>query len=158
GKYYVPLKTDAALKWSVKDPFHVNFISEALWQFNEKTKKSKKIAFDKSVSNLNKRNYDDIETNIPLSNKRTKSTTLPIPPLGLIWDGDNWSCAYDSILVILYKLWQDNPEQWSMFFENMNEHLNILSHGFLGVLNKLVSFEDIRDHWRTVLHQQNAVY
>jgi hypothetical protein len=26
-------------------------------------------------------------------------------PDGLIWDGDNYSCAYDALLTILYEVW-----------------------------------------------------
>jgi hypothetical protein len=41
------------------------------------------------------------------------------------------------------------------FFETMNENLKLLSHGFLGMENEIVTFEHVRDHWRTILHDQN---
>jgi hypothetical protein len=77
-------------------------------------------------------------------------------PLGLIWDKENWSCAYDSILVIIYRLWQDKPEQWSNIFEKTNAHLKFLSHGFHGIFNKMLCFEDVRDSLRNILHQKNS--
>ena len=155
GKYYVPSKTDAALKWSAADPMHTNFIPRASWQFINKNKEFKNAAFDmKPVSILSKRKYD--KTSPPC--KRPRIMNMPLSPVGLTWDSENWSCAYDSLLVTLYNFWQDNPEQWSGIFEGMNEHLNLLSHGFLGILNKSLTFEDVRDYWRAKLHDNDAVY
>jgi hypothetical protein len=67
-------------------------------------------------------------------------------PIDLLWDSHEYSYAYDSLLVILYNLWKDNSEAWSTLFENMNENLNLLSHGFLGIENKAVTFKQVRDH------------
>src|SRR5204862_281163 len=64
-------------------------------------------------------------------------------------------CAYDSLLTILYNFWLENPRTWTRIFKDMNEHLSMLSDGFLALSNSNVSFEQIRDQWRTILHSQN---
>lgn len=28
---------------------------------------------------------------------------------GVTWDGDNWSCGYDSFIVSIYSIWRSNP-------------------------------------------------
>src|SRR6202050_5919466 len=46
--------------------------------------------------------------------KKTKAAQMIIAsnnsssPAGLIWDGDNYSCAYDALLTILYEVWSND--------------------------------------------------
>jgi hypothetical protein len=66
---------------------------------------------------------DETETPLSLAHKKTKTMDQLAyeSPIGLIWDSHDYSCAYDSLLVILYNLWKDNSEAWSTLFENLNE-------------------------------------
>jgi len=91
----------------------------------------------------------------PSKRARTVTTNLVASPAGITWDSNNYSCAYDSLLTILYDFWHDNPRAWTRLFKDMNEHLSMLSDRFLALSNSHVSFEQIRDQWRTILHNQN---
>jgi hypothetical protein len=98
-------------------------------------------------TNPSKRKYDEIDHKIgqegPLPKRGFTFASQPSSSLGLIWDRENWSYAYDSVLVIVYYLWQDKPDQWSVIFEKTNSHLTFLSHGFRGIFNKILSMSEI---------------
>ena len=38
-----------------------------------------------------------------------------IGPMSPVWDHQNWSCAYDSFVTILYYVWTTNPHKWNKF-------------------------------------------
>jgi hypothetical protein len=166
GKYHVPSKTDAALQWSAKDPLHMDCTFGLPSKFVENFVKPKNIdkikSFDKiqSKPSSSKRKHEKTEPDVSLPSKRPRIVKVKksLSPIGLTWDSRNWSCAYDSVLVILYNLWKDNPEQWSIVFENINDHLNLLSHGFAEITNNHITFEQVRDHWRMTMHQMDNVH
>jgi hypothetical protein len=80
-----------------------------------------------------------------------------ISPTGLVWDNNNYSCAYDSLMVILFDICKDNKQEWSTVFRNINQHCTTLSEGFLETFRENVFFEQVRDHFRSILHEQNPV-
>ena len=45
--------------------------------------------------------------------------------IGLEWNNQNWSCAYDSLFVILYDIWKQNPDEWTNNFKNINRHISL---------------------------------
>jgi hypothetical protein len=52
-------------------------------------------------------------------------------PAGLIWDGDNYSCAYDALLTILYEVWSNDTKAWTRRFKEINQHhLQVTVHMF----------------------------
>ncbi len=74
-------------------------------------------------------------------------------PVGISWDGNNYSCAYDSLLVILYDIWVQNPIVWSTHFRSLgNRHLSALNQLFKHVIKGTLSMEDARDSIRIQLH------
>jgi ATP-dependent exoDNAse (exonuclease V), alpha subunit - helicase superfamily I member len=78
-----------------------------------------------------------------------------ICPLGIVWDGVNYSCAYDSLFVILYDIWFQNPLIWSKRFKSGTEPLGALVDGFAQVLERRSSIEAVRDSVRYLLHRLN---
>ena len=56
-------------------------------------------------------------------------------PVGLIWDGQNYSCVYDSMLTILYSIWIQEPEVWTKRFEETSQKLTYLASEFHNVLS-----------------------
>src|ERR1700731_745127 len=76
----------------------------------------------------------------------------------LIWDGDNYSCAYDSLLAILYHIWIKDPKAWSRHFRNFGNHYLIaLDRGFKQHLEGSVSLEKVRDDIRFALHSADPI-
>jgi hypothetical protein len=51
-------------------------------------------------------------------------------PQELIWDGQNYSCAYDSLMIILFSIWSNDSKKWNRCFKDMNRTINIPSLRF----------------------------
>ena len=123
GTDYVPPLTHPALKWSGNDPMPLlSVVTDAPWQIiDKKTKKEVKIETTSIQSGFvvaegslpvksgKKRKLEEAK-NLSASVKKTKAAQMIIAsdnsssPDGLIWDGDNYSCAYDALLTILYEI------------------------------------------------------
>ena len=56
--------------------------------------------------------------------------------LGFIWDSDNWSCAYDSVLTILFNMWFSDPIVWTRKFSESNRFLKVLGQKFQHIAEK----------------------
>lgn len=79
---------------------------------------------------------------------------VPVPPQGLIWDGANYSCAYDAFFSILQHLWCQDPPHWTQQFSNVSPTLHGLANGFQLVSSHNITFEQLRDDVRHSLHNQ----
>ena len=119
GTDYVPPLTHPALNWSVKGPMPLlPVVTDAPWQIVDK-KKKKEIKIETtsiqsgfvaaqgsvSVKPGKKRKLEEAD-DLSASAKKTKAAQMIIAsdgssPSGLIWDGDNYSCAYDALFTIL---------------------------------------------------------
>ncbi|KAF9460478.1 hypothetical protein BDZ94DRAFT_1223093, partial [Collybia nuda] len=142
GTAYVPDKVDNVLKWSDNDPMKIlPVVNDSPWQVLRKdTNKSQQtpkatsafIPATGSISVSNKRKFD--ENNDQISPRKKKPVKTTQAPLGLTWDGDNYSCSYDSLFAILYDIWQSNPDKWTENFQNINNiYLGVLAKGFLEI-------------------------
>ncbi|KAF9464023.1 hypothetical protein BDZ94DRAFT_1162809 [Collybia nuda] len=78
-------------------------------------------------------------------------------PLGLIWDGTDFSCAYDAAFTILLHIWRLNPVNWSIRFSSFSPFLDILAKGFVHMVDGSYSFENTRDAVRKALHQADNI-
>jgi hypothetical protein len=76
-------------------------------------------------------------------------------PVGINWDGENYSCAYDSLFVILYNIWTSNQTQWSFDLDNMNNIMDSLILNFQRLYKNKISFEKARDNVRQLLYNEN---
>jgi hypothetical protein len=77
-------------------------------------------------------------------------------PSGLIWDGNNYSCAYDSLFIVLYEIWSNDTKVWTRRFKEINQHhLKSLSVCFKNYMNGQATFETARDTIRHGLHSQS---
>jgi hypothetical protein len=163
GEHFVPEKVDIALKWSDKDPMNIlPVITDSTWQIIDKSK-IKNISMSNIVTTFIpakgskelKRKQDKIDDN--LVGKKKNKSSLPSDlnsncPIGLEWDNQNWSCAYDSLFVILYDIWKENPDRWTNNFKNINRHMQALAYKFQEIYEENVSLENIRDDIRKDLH------
>jgi hypothetical protein len=96
------------------------------------------------------------------STKKTKAVQIiiasndPSSPSGLIWDSDNYSCAYDSLFTVLYEIWSNDTKVWTKRFKEINQHhLKSLSVCFQKYMNSQATFETARDTIRHELHSQS---
>ena len=51
-------------------------------------------------------------------------------PIGLIWDSQDYSCAYDALFTILGDIWVFNPTMWTYEFGLMSSFANKLVWDF----------------------------
>jgi len=67
-------------------------------------------------------------------------------PIGLEWDGKDYSCAYDTLFTILFDIWAQDPRIWTKRFRSIgNEFLTALSKGFRHFEAGKMTLEDVRD-------------
>src|SRR5258705_10810589 len=147
GTDYVPPLTHPALQWSVKDPLpFLPVITDAPWQIIDK-KKKKEVEIETAVevksTNIQpefvaakgsvpvksgkKRKLEEAE-NLSASSNKTKAAQIVIAstdsssPSGLIWDGADYSCAYDALFTVLYEIWSSDTKVWTRRFKEINQH------------------------------------
>jgi hypothetical protein len=101
----------------------------------------------KQVKKRKIHNVEDCEISVSkktcLSHKPDKHV-----PVGLIWDSDNYSCAYDTLFTILYDIWLSNPIAWGKVFKNINVHMCKLSDCYKDVSEGKYALENARDQIR----------
>jgi hypothetical protein len=107
--------------WTKNNPLDVlEVVTNSPWQIIQRAKKKETdvtgfVATKGSipVSGL-KRKMDDRGT--VSEPKRIKAFTDTIDeiliPQGLVWDNENYSCAYYSVLTVLLSVWMQNPSRW----------------------------------------------
>src|ERR1700677_3459989 len=142
----------------------LSVVIDAPWQIFDKTKKEEVkieptsiqsgfVAAKGSVpvKSGKKRKLEEHE-NLSAITKKTKAAPMVIAsedfskPSGLIWDGDNYSCAYDALFTILYDIWSTDTKAWSRRFKEINQHhLKSLSACFKKYMNSQANFETARD-------------
>jgi len=172
----MPINTHCAIKWSADNPMEkMPEINDAEWHIvhkgrqvlepreadNESLISMGFVAAKGSIpvnnqifSSVNKRKTENLHVS---TNKRRKLTDHMHPlnvqqPVGLIWDGQNYSCAYDSMFTILYSIWIQDPEVWTKRFEETSQMLTYLASEFHNVLNGHKLLEAARDIMRTRLY------
>jgi hypothetical protein len=161
GTGYVPEKTDAPLRWSESDPMDIlPVVTDSAWQIIKrgKDKKAEKpkeastfVPAKGSVAVKHKLDHDN-EIDIKKKSKKTLKPKSSIK-LGLQWDAVNYSCAYDSLFVILYHIWNIDPLRWTTNFTEINQdYLGALAAGFNKVLQGTLTLENVRDELRHDLH------
>jgi hypothetical protein len=77
-------------------------------------------------------------------------------PDGLRWDGNDYSCAYDALLTILYEVWSTDTKAWTRRLKEINQnHLKSVSACFKKYMNGQASFKTARDTISNKLHSQS---
>ena len=120
-------------------------VTDAPWQIIDK-KKLKEVKIEtisiqsvfvaakgREPVELGKKRKLEGPENLSASAKKTKAAQMvisyedPSSPSGLIWDGDNYSCAYGALLMILYETWSTDTKAWSRRSKEINQnHLKLI--------------------------------
>ena len=72
---------------------------------------------------------------------------------GLIWDAENYSCAYDALYTILFNIWEFNPSKWNTVLSHLGPFSASLTNGFRDFRAGRIPFESVRDNIRHQVHQ-----
>ena len=164
GESYVPEVVPDTLRWTKSDPMEILRVqTDTKWQltgkFKEKgTKYTPASGTVAIVNNKLKRKADEISSVIKkdekplvkiIPNKRPR-INLDIQnqdaPIGLIWDSDDHSCAYDALFTILGDIWVYNPNIWTRELGLMSSFAKRLGLAFQQVSSKENFFEDARNY------------
>ena len=163
------------MRWHKADPFDMlPVVTDSPWQIVQKvaglqtketkSKKSKILNFVPAQGSVlvvmikRKPEYVDENNGMP-SLKRKKLSAHEASeiqsPLGLLWDGNNYSCAYDALLTVLHSIWSQNPSKWIRQFKDMNHIMNVLASGFYRASQDQGTLESARNKVRHLLHQRS---
>lgn len=155
------------MKWNKQDKVIKSPGRDEMWDVNL----NKVAALRKAVKDTKEKakfdNYRDRQDKeVEVETKKIKRTKTAIDqqeitdssPIGLIWDSQNYSCAYDSLFTVLYNVWSENPVHWSSKLALHSSVMKVLSKGFSLVANHKMSFEKIRDKVRKALHNENSAH
>src|SRR6202453_1230806 len=171
GLEYVPNHYHSAIRTPMK---LIDVVTDSPWRIIDKSIKKfdikKTTRFVDAVgstplqtSKKHDRDDDHFENDKPMKKRKI----LPIDdqqglihsvntdPVGLKWDGPNYSCAYDAFMTILCHIWTSNMSKWSKNLVTINrEYMGDLSKGFRKVFKGTASLEDIRDQIRSKLNKK----
>jgi hypothetical protein len=165
GIHYVPTQTDLALRWTAQDPLDLISVVESPWKLSNSKQtnivpKSEKLSSmflpaqgSQKVAHTQKHSHNEDGEILPLKKLTEQHCNNNYNgPAGIIWDGNNFSCAYDALIVILYDIWIQDPKSWSRYFTSIgNDSLAILSRGFRQFNHGDLSLENVRDSLRLQL-------
>ena len=76
-------------------------------------------------------------------------------PLGLDWDDQNYSCAYDSLFTIVCNIYIENPAHWTKVYHKISVYLQTLAKGCVQVLQNQHNLNNVRDDVRSMLFVKN---
>ncbi|KAK7017230.1 hypothetical protein R3P38DRAFT_3320577 [Favolaschia claudopus] len=152
-----PAGMHPALQWVGKEPqFPMRPVTMGKWDLvggdkpKDKLKKSKDSPM--SISTDGKRKAEgQNEQNIA---KRRKISASPAPR-GMLWDAEDYSCAYDALFTCLRNIWIDHDSRWSIRFASVGQWMGILAQGFVKTSKKTGTLENARD---VVRHKITAQY
>ena len=173
GISFVPANVDEHLSWSDGDLMPMlPVVTDSPWQLVSKTKpKPKSTGQAKSTTNFvpaqgtapildktesKKRKVKDDEADMQPTTKVHKYS-LGYKPRGFIWDGNNYSCAYDALFTVLYDIWNENKFLWNVNARYLkSKYLQSLGTDFLAASQGIKSLEIVRDDIRKILHTKDS--
>ena len=74
---------------------------------------------------------------------------------GLIWHAENWSCAYDATLTLLYNIFFDMGAEWFTSLTDGNVLMDKLTAAFSASQLDMERLESVRDEIRDILFAYN---
>jgi len=86
--------------------------------------------------------------------KQSNEDILYSTPKGLIWDGVDYSCAYDALFSILHNIWLSDPTTWSETFTNTSQNVRYFTNGFQDMELGNITSEQLRNNVRQSLHHE----
>ncbi|KAH9920732.1 hypothetical protein B0H21DRAFT_701913 [Amylocystis lapponica] len=144
GARHVPHRVDAALRWE-RDPFKPPSEPNKWMLVSAPPPPQKRSRMEASANDVPRKR-------VKLA-KWAVVVTPPSPPVlhGFIWDSDNWSCAYDSLLTIMWNMYLVAGDQWLNTVTSQNALTASLLNGFALARNDLRLLEMIRNRLRDLL-------
>jgi hypothetical protein len=89
-------------------------------------------------------------------NSMSSQNLIGQSPIGLTWDGKNYSCAY-LLITVLYHIWNEGQLKHRKYFENGTQLIQILHSTFTLLFDENCTFKLVRDHLRSILHHEKPL-
>ena len=176
-----------AIRWQSEEILHSHLdIQLPSWQIIKKSQKSKTKKSPDSEQNVLKRKIElqsientsskkfKLDTSIDMTSNKiqnyktiTNSKTykmqmqtviLNSQPLGLRWNENDWSCAYDSLFFIIFNTFLLSNNHWKFSFHSINDKTYHISNLLYSFQNNGGITEIIRDNIRSILHYENPTW
>jgi hypothetical protein len=108
-----------------------------------------------TAQSTSKKRKTEIDADVKITSK-IQRISISVDPKGLVWDGVNYSCAYDSLFTVLFDIWKENEFIWNVNARFLkSKYLRLLGSGFLSVSQGNKTLESVRDEIRKVLHAKD---
>ncbi|KAF8143053.1 hypothetical protein K438DRAFT_1634372 [Mycena galopus ATCC 62051] len=144
-----------ALRYKVGDDVkYVKPIQVGEWKLLDADQKKFAKEFEPSAQ-VGKR-----KTSSPVASDQHRAKKIKLlnnEPQGLVWDSENYSCAYDALFTCLYHMWRDQPALWTNRLSGLSPFCASLAKGFESVLHHTDVLEGARDSARELLHRHNRL-
>ncbi|KAJ7026391.1 hypothetical protein C8F04DRAFT_966413, partial [Mycena alexandri] len=129
GAHYDPADLHHSLRWKAGDVPRVRPVIDTDWDvvLKERKAEEKMQAALKAEKTSVKRKA---KATTPIKAAKRPREVEITPPPGTMWDVTNWSCAYDSLVVPLYDIWQSHVPKWSTRFEHQSGYAKTLAGSF----------------------------
>ena len=176
GTGFAPRDVPKVISWSCSNPMdRVPKITDSEWQLIEKTSNPENMNLKvnqfipaQGTSLLNKvstipisrflkrKASSDIVRKTSNKKQHVSSPKLLIHgPMGLEWDSQNYSCAYDSLLTIICNVYLENPAHWTKVYHKISIYLQDIAKGCIQVLKNQHNLNNVRDAVRSKLTTNN---
>ncbi|KAF8181577.1 hypothetical protein BJ912DRAFT_854550 [Pholiota molesta] len=155
----------SAMKWQDNEIQIRQVEEDGTWDLNTNAKAvnvgiqiKKKGHIKSTPKRINNSEYSQDNNSITKCKKLRQNieSTPHTSLMGPQWDNSNFSCAYDSLIVILYNLWIENPVFWSSNLINYSKYMDRLLLEFNKVRQGTISIEHARNTVRQLLHTDNS--
>lgn len=150
---YIPKGLHLSLKWSIMDPLVCDSL-DIDWKLVDRSKKSTD-ALQLTANHVVAQGSKPI---VPTSLDHANAPiVVSLNSVVLSWDRNNWSCAYDSLFTMLFGIWNEKPSYWNKIFKSQSLYVQELVKGFQQFRVGKLSFNDVRDKVRLLLHNSKPL-
>ena len=183
GTEFVPANVSKQLKWTSSDLMKLlNVVTDSPWQVTKDKQKNPEISKSQPkrkefsthtfivakgmapvqiTTQITGTKWKADESLTDEHSKTKKSKLIFIPsqdtPVGITWDSENYSCAYDAIFSILCDVWIHDPKKWTKWFCWLSDPLERLAYNYREVLQGKQTLEATRNNVRKWLHNKDAL-
>jgi hypothetical protein len=153
GKSYCPKNMPKPLRWIDLDL--TKDLDKSELKLLSKKRKITESNNKKGSQPPNKRskqsNYKNIGKNLVGYNQVSFTDII-----GPRWNNNDWSCAYDTVLSVLYSCWSQHQARWTpLLMGGKWPWLHTLVCGFQNITESRETFESVRDSLHMKLHSLN---
>lgn len=179
GKYYVPVNVPGPIRWNIDSNDFPDQVPEDASQYRLQSKNgaidiriSPCQSSDPSTEHHGYSNVQGSKRKFEYNQSNTTSKKLKIDnpsvsfaigdspsntgPIGHKWDGDSYSCAYDSTLFILANLWASDPVKWTASLSGRNDVAASMASGWTDVVAGKKTLNSVRDDVRNFLFDMDS--